>query len=256
MQFQALSAFIIVKVEKEVQVDSREKDGYFYTHSDHVFMQRERQYGEIISLGKEAQDIFPEAKVGHTLIFHHFVSGKDVEDKGNNRNHLYTDERFNYYAVTIKSYYGDRNMSYGIWDGEKIMPHPEYIFLQPQVLEPEQEIASNGLTVIHKEDTREEIGKKMKEIKSEIGELTKTHVSADLTTEIQNKEREMNKLSKITNKKELALYPVSYVSDKVKSFFTMPFTFAGMVNVACNTSILFNDTNFIVAPIKYLKFVK
>lgn len=255
MQFQALSPFIVVKVEKEVQVDSREKDGYFYTHSDHVFMQRERQYGEIISLGKEAQEIFPEAKVGHTLIFHHFVSGKDVEDKGNNRNHLYADDRFNYYAVTIKSYYGDRNMSYGIWDGEKIIPHPEYIFLQPQVSEPEQEII-NGLTVIHKEDTREEIGKKMKEIKNEIGELTKTHVSSDLTSEIYSKEKEMNKLSKLTNKKELSLYPVSYVGDKVKSFFTKPFTFAGMVNVACNTTVVYDNKEYIVAPVNYLRFVK
>ena len=154
MTFSPLAPFVIVKVEKAIQSDSREKDGYFYTHSDNVFMQRERQYGEIVAFGDDAKKLFPEIKEGQILIFHHFVSGRDIEENGENINLVHSDPIYNYYAVTVKSHNGERNLTYGIFDGKKIIPHPDFMFL----LKPQKEVKKEeGLNVVSYEKTRDEI---------------------------------------------------------------------------------------------------
>lgn len=250
MQFSALSPFFIIKIEKEIQKDTREKDGYFYTHSDHVFMQREVQHGEIVSIGEDAKELFPEAKEGHTLIFHHFVTGEDGEES---KCLIYSDERYNYYSVTVKSHKGEKNLSYGVWDGEKIIPHKQYVFLN--ISNVEIEIVKTELGILSIEgftETKDELGLKMKEIKSSINELTKAKVSNEVSQEIVKRETEMNRISKRVNKKQILLYPVAYVSDYIKSLFNQPFSQLGFMNIACHTKVFFNNTEYIVSDIKYL----
>lgn len=255
MQFSSLPQFFIVRVQKGALKDSREKDGHFYTHSDHVFMQRETQCGEIVSIGKEAQDIFPTAKIGHTLLFHHFVTGREMEDTGDNKNLLYSDNFYNYYSVTVKSHKGEKNLTYGIWDGETIIPHKDYIFLEVPKVENKVTEYETGLLKAEVIESREELGNKMKEIKNNINELTKTQVSSELTEEINRKEKEMNNISKRVNKKEILLYNILYVSDYIKSLFTKPLSKAGMLNIACNTKISFRGLECIVSETKYLFLV-
>lgn len=252
MVFKPLSPFIIVKIEKEVQSDNREKDGYFYTHFDNVFMQRERQYGEIVAIGSEAKSIFPMIKEGHTLIFHHFVSGRDIEDNGENINLIHSDEIYNYYAVTVKSHNGERNLTYGIFDGERIIPHPDFIFLDNPITVKKEE---SGITTVSYEKTRGEISAELKKIKDDIKELTKTIVSKDITDEIKRKEEYVNQLTKSINKKKYNLYPIAALSEKTKSIAGEDISIAGVLNIACNTKVMFMDKEYIVANVKYLSFV-
>ena len=252
MEFKPLAPFIIVKVEKEAQLDSREKDGYFYTHSDNVFMQRERQYGEIVAFGTDAKEIFPDIKKGQTLIFHHFVSGRDIEDNGENINLLHTDDIYNYYAVTVKRHNGERNLTYGIYDGNEIIPHPDFIFLFKPI---KNTVKEENIIVVSHEKTREEISIETKKIKDDIKELTKTQVNRDVTNEILKKEEYVNHLTKSVNKKKLLLYPIAFVSKNLKNIIQDDCSFAAVLNIACNTTVNFNDKEYIVAQSKYLSFV-
>jgi len=252
MTFSPLAPFVIVKVEKAIQSDSREKDGYFYTHSDNVFMQRERQYGEIVAFGDDAKKLFPEIKEGQILIFHHFVSGRDIEENGENINLVHSDPIYNYYAVTVKSHNGERNLTYGIFDGKKIIPHPDFMFL----LKPQKEVKKEeGLNVVSYEKTRDEISAELKKTKDDIKELTKTQVTQDLTNEIIKKEEYVNKLTKTINKKKFLLYPIAFIPNKLKSEIGEDSSFAGVLNIACNTTINFEGIDYIVAQTKYLSFV-
>lgn len=257
MELNALPPYFVIKVEKQIQKDTREKDGYFYTHSDHVFMQREVQHGEIVSIGKEAQELFPEAKVGHELIFHHFLSGREMEDTGENKNLLFTDDIYKYYSVTVRSHKGERNLTYGIWDGEKIIPNKDFIFLEIEDKEPEVSKTNTGILELQNfSESKDEISKKMKFEKDTINELTKTAVTPDLKVEIENREKQMNRMSKQTNKKQYLLYRVAYASNYIKEKFIKPFTHAAMLSIACNTRINFGGKEFIISDCKYLSCVR
>lgn len=257
MELTALPPFFIIKVEKQVQKDAREKDGHFYTHSDHVFMQREVQHGEIVSIGSEAQTLFPEAKEGHQLIFHHFLSGREMEDTGVNKNLLYTDETHKYYSVTIRSQKGERNLTYGIFDGEEIIPHKDYIFLEVENKEVETLKIETGLLEVQNfSESKDEVGKKMKFEKDSINQLARTAVTPELKTEIEKREKQMNKMSKLVNKKQYLLYQVAFAGNFIKQKFSKAFTHVGIVNIACNTKILFGNKEYIVSDIKYVCCVK
>ncbi len=180
-----------------------------------------------------------------------------MEDNGDNKNLLHSDNTHNYYSVTVKSHKGERNLTYGIYDGENISPHKDYIFLFPEKKEIEVSKTDTGLLAIENfEETREEKGLKMKELKNEVNELTKTKVSADLTNEIERKQSEMNRLSKEVNRKQVSIYHVAYVSRYTSSKFSKQFTHVGLLNLSCNTHVLFNGKDYIVASTKYLRCAK
>jgi len=248
MTLQAPPFFFIIKINKHQQKETRETDGVLAISYNYVFMQHEVQNGEIVSIGELAQKLFPDAKIGYTLIFHHFVTGKGVEDREASPYLVHEDENFNYYKVTVRSYNGDRNLTYGVWDGEKITPHKDFIFLE--VPDNKKEVVKTDTLIEIKNwsESRDKKNDRLAEIKSSIGELTKTFVSKDLKAEIENREKEMGKISQEINKKQIELYKVAY------SDLSLPFKEVGILNIATSMKVPFMGKEYIVAQSKYIYF--
>lgn len=249
MQLVAPPFFFIVKINKTQQKKTREFDGALAVSHAYKYMQHEIQYGEIVSMGTLAQELFPTVKEGHILIFHHFVTGKGIEDREDNPYLIYSDDDFNYYTVTVKSYNGDRNLTYGVWDGEKIIPHKDFIFLNSEDQKKEV-VETNGLVEIKNwSESRDKKTGRMEEAKSQIMELTKTNVKAELIPEIKKRETQMNAISAEINKKQFQLYKVAYSHPSLPQFKE-----AGILNIACHTKVAFMDKEYLIAPIKYLAY--
>lgn len=262
MEMHPLPSYFMVKIDKDAQRERRDKDGMWFNHPDHVFMQHEQQWGEIVAIGAEAAKDFPEAEIGHTLIFHHFVTGKgEMEEDGDNVFFIQEENGFRYYIVPATYIYatGDKNLAYGIWNGTEIIPHKDYIFLEPEPeLSDTTSVSENGLLTIDGwNESRQESGDKMAAMKRQVAELTKTStVTSDLTEGIERKEAEMNAISKRINKKEYCTYEIAAANPTLKSKFSKPFTEAGMLNLACHTQVPFRERIYVVAPTSYLAFVK
>ena len=248
-----LPHYFIVKVNNKQLESRREKKGELYISPDYTFMQNELQQGEIIGIGSVSKDIFPEAEIGDTLIFHHFITGKALEDNGENNYLLDDDGEFSYYNVTATEFNGERNLSFGIIKNGVIIPNKDYIFLfenKPQ----EVAVNESGLISSASEMNRDEVGDKMKELKSQVKELTKTVITDDLKVGIEKKEKEMNQLSKLTNKKEYKKFPVAFVNNYTKSLFNIEPKEVGILNMAANYHLVINEVDYIIAEIKYIAF--
>ncbi len=262
MEMHPLPSYFMVKINKEDQHNRRQKDGQWFNHPDHVFMQYEQQWGEIVAVGDLAAKEFPEAVIGATLIFHHFVTGKgEMEDDGDNVFFLTEEHGYRYYVVPATYIFatGDKNLVYGVWNGSEIIPHKDYIFLEPEPeLSATATVSGNGILELDNwKESREESGAKMASMKRQVAELTKTStVTNELTEGIQKKEAEMNAISKRINQKEYCTYNIAMANPELKSKFQRPFTEAGMLNMACHTQIGFRERLYIVAPTSYLAFVK
>lgn len=234
MTLKPMPHFILVRCNIKEQKERKEKTGMFYTHPDHQFMIFNMEWGEIVGIGKKAQEQFPEAKVGHTLIFHHFVQGIDKTDS--KKNHLiYEDEEYYYYVVTTSKFNGKRNETYGVWDGEKIIPHPEFVFLE--VERPKESYADNedftnaalakskGGLLLFKEwkTTREDRIKKMSELKKQNENLSITGLNnPQVRVAILRNEEEMAKLNEQNSRVEYLPYTISYANKLLSQWFDTP----------------------------------
>lgn len=246
MVLQAAPFFFIVRVNKEQQENTRQFDGGLAVSPNYVFMQHETQNGEIVSIGTMAKQMFPTVKIGNTLIFHHFVTGKGIEDKEDSPYLILSDEIHNYYNVTATSYNGERNMTYGFWDGKNVVPHKDFIFLELETKVKEVVTNDSCLQIKNWSESRDQKGVRMNEIKNTITELSKTKASEDLKHEIEKREKIMNSMSKEINKKQVNIYNVAYSQTDFKE--------VGMLNMACNTTISFMGKEYIIAPTKFMYF--
>jgi hypothetical protein len=274
MQWQPLAPYFIIKMPKKDQKERREKLGRFYLSPNHIFMKREIQSGEIVAIGEDAHEGFPESKIGDTLLCHHFISGKEAEGSDEGRYHIDSDEMFNYYAVTCFSFEGRRNETYGIWDGEKIIPHPEFIFLEgdkpKETVSPDKfidtKLQKNGSLLVFKnwEETREEKGDRMQQIKFQNQELARTtkfdengkeYMPDEVKKKIEENEREMDAISKDVNKKKYVPFKVEWGSKTLSEEFGEPVEKGDIVyalNQAAQTQIEFNNVSYRVVKINYI----
>jgi hypothetical protein len=198
--------YFLIRIKRADQKAKRESIGAIKLSPKETFMIYNVQYGEILSIGKRAAAYFPEAKVGHTLICHHFV--QDTDDTEARVNHLvHQDSIYNYYVVTAYEIPGKGNETFGVWDGHKIIPNKEYVFLEPE--KPAVKWGSNdehinartkktkgGLLVFKdwKED-KETLIERMGKLKAEISSLCKTGVSNPIVRQmITAKEKELDEL--------------------------------------------------------------
>ena len=254
MNFIPLPPYFIIKISIEFQKKKRELiDNLMYRSPDFTFMQNEIQYGEITAIGSSAAKEFPQASIGDTLIFHHFVTGKSLEDNGENPYLLDCDNEFNYYIVTAMYFEGEKNLTYGVIKNGEIIPHKDYIFLSEQVQE-EMVVDESGLITVNYSESRDERGDKMKEIKNQVKELTKTAITEDLQKGIENKERLMSQMSKLNNSKEYKPYRIAFINPETKSQFTKECSIVGMLNIACNTKVEVLGIEYIISPVNYLAF--
>jgi len=264
------SPYFLIRVSKQDEIDKRTKIGSILIADTQTFMQYNTQCGEIVDTGKDAAKYFPEAKIGDTLLIHHFVQANDKNDA--KENHLiHEDEKFNYYVVTAFEYGGKTNETYGVWDGEKIIPNKDYVFLKTEKnaipgLPPDEAVnqalkkTETGLFVFNEwKESRESKEERQSELKRQAEELSKSgNNKLHIKQAIQIKEWEMEELSRDINKQTYLPYTVAYAHPQLSEWFDMEIKegeVLGMFNMACGTIVNFMGTDFIVAKSKFIAYL-
>lgn len=216
MDIKPMPPFILIKIYKDAQKMRKEKIGSLFYPPAYVFMKRNCQAGIIVKIGKRAHEEFPEAKVGDALICHHLVENHEKSF------FVYSDDIFNYYLVTTIYFNGDRNVTFGVWDGEKVIPNKDYVFLEVEkeiesdlpafdltteggarlvTNMPFQQAAHGLVTIKPKKPTREDLVSKMKANNIKIKQLSRwlPILREQISAEILLLEKENERLSKEIN---------------------------------------------------------
>jgi hypothetical protein len=279
---QAAKFYFLVRIIKDVQTERKEKIGRIYLAPNYVWMTRNMQCGEIVSIGERAAAAFPEAEVGHVLLFHHFI-----EEKGNSEFFVKEDDEYKYYAVPGVSIFitqkGEEkektpNRCFGIFDGERIITHKDYLFLKTapppekvsvdDFFEKKTKTTESGI-IIFKEperETHQQKVEKLAKIKAKIDELCKIGVGNYATDaiyrrkepilmEIQRLEGERDRIVASLNKKKYLTYTVAACNPELTNeagFEVGEDSTVYMYNLGCQTEIEFNAQTYIVAQSKFL----
>lgn len=258
--------YFLVRINKQEQKERMEKTGMFFNPSQ-VFMTRNMQHGEIVSIGENAAKAFPEAEIGQTLIFHHFVEG-DIESRKDRL--VFEDDLFNYYVISAYDQNGNATEVYGIWDGKKLIPHPEFIFLEktPPVAHdlPKDDFInqamqqSKGGLFIFKEykATREDNTQKLDRLKLEVRTLMKSTLTPQIKLTIEQKEKEMSDIGIEMNKRTYLPYTIAYANNILSKWFDMSVDSGDIIycmNQACQTEIEFMDKTYLICKSNYIGFM-
>ena len=230
-------------------------------------MQYNLSSAEIVDISEKAAKHFPEAKVGHQLLMHHFVL--DVNESSAREDHLvYQDDVHNYYVVTAYEHNGKGNECYGIWDGENIIPNKDFIFLESEKLPnsdlPPDEAINNALQKTETglflfktwNETREDKEAKQAEIKRQVQELSKSgNDKPHIQQAIREKELEMENISRDINSKRYSYYTVAFANKEISEWFDRKVS-AGdtlaILNIATQTTIKFMGKEYIVCKTKFI----
>lgn len=146
------------------------------------------QFGEIVMIGDKAAEIFPEALVGDSLLFHHAVEYKQRAEGDKNWNdwHLIEeDEDFEMRMVSVLS------EVFGVWKlGKTIIPYPPYIFCHPSIQKANIQM-KNGLWMPDSwETTMKEQEDKLDDLKNQITELNTSSIMQKMDSETTYKQKE------------------------------------------------------------------
>lgn len=268
--------FFLIRIPKQAQRERLEKIGILYYPPEYAFMKRGMQCGEIVGIGAKAHEYFPEAKKGDVIIFTHIVEGK--KDKRNNCVYFIDqDEDWNYYVITAFTYNGERNMSFGVWNGEKIIPNKDYIFLEVEK-EVESDLdnfnlpvdgmpnfvtniafkqAGHGIVVAkERTKTREELTTKMNENTLKIKQLSKwlqfPDMVARVAPEINSLERENEQISKKINTVVSECRVVAAANPELN---LQPGDSVYTLNIACYMQVEFMGKEYVISETKYINAI-
>lgn len=266
----AAPPYILIRIDRQLQKDKKERLGAIILAPDHTYMQYNMQCGEIIDIGERAARDFPEAKIGDTAIVHHFVEGED--DNDSKENYLVeTDETYNYYVVTPCKIPGKNVDIYGVWDGEKIIPHKDYIFLSPDPKmkvpdTPDEYINSaiqkteGGIFVFSDwKETYEDITAKMEKIKAQIKEISVNLNLPGVREAVFRMEEELEELSRRANKVTCSPYTVEYASDEVSIWFNRQVSTGDQLfikNINAQTHVDFMNKKYRIATTNEIHAMK
>jgi hypothetical protein len=268
--------FFLIRIPKEAQRQRLEKIGILYYPPQFAFMKRGMQCGEIIMIGDSAHQYFPDAKVGDILINHHLVEGKATD----NKRKVYMideDQDWAYYVITGFCHNGERNMTFAVWNGGRIITNKDYIFLEP-VPEPESEMpdfdinapglgrvvtnmpfkqAANGIVTIKpRKLTREDLSAKMKENILEIKKLSRwlPIMREKVTPMIRGLEMENERLSKEINTVICESHVVAACNPEFsRDHNTHPGDNIFILNIACYMTVEFMGKEYVIAESKYIQ---
>lgn len=220
MRLQIMPNYFLVKINQQQQKQLNEKisgSSILYQPPSSAFNARNMEYGEIVQIGSKVQllDGFENCKAGHILIFHWSV--EDATGKDNRL--LFEEDGFNYYTVTP-------DLTRGYYNGEEIIPHPNWIFLKNVPVEHfegeyDEELKThlkkvNGiLTFENWETTADATVQKSEAIKNKILSMSKTQNKTDeLYREVNSMEKERKKINREFRRKKFLPYKVAF-SNKI-----------------------------------------
>lgn len=238
--------YFIIKIPRK----RKEKIGTFFIPEVERYMGHNYQHGEIVGIGEGAAKHFPEAKVGHTLLVHHLVENMNEEEA--REDHLVDqDDDYNYYVVTAYEYAGKNIEAYGVWDGEKIIPNKDYIFLVPNNDPSELKQSDSGLFIFNNwKETREDLERKQAQIKDQSENLAKSNPQKEhIAKGIAEMEREMSNISVKINKREYLPFKIAAYNPELSE---QAIETAYVYNIAAHTEISFMGKTYIVAMSKHI----
>jgi hypothetical protein len=260
-----LPPYFLIKISRIKQQEKQQKIGSIIIPETERFMMYNIQAGEIVAIGRKANEYFPEAKIGDTLICHHFVQGEN-EQEAREDHLIHQDETYNYYVVTCFDYNRKGNETYGIWDGGKIIPNKDYIFLETEIKDepktPDEYIncaikkrESGIFTFSNWTESRESKAEKMRRLKSEIQQLSKSGAQKEhIAKGIKEREQELEQLSLVINAQSYQLYKIAAFNPILKECY--PDITIGhsvyILNIAAQTEIELNSKKYIVCKTSYI----
>jgi hypothetical protein len=261
------SPYFLIKINKKDQKSLKEKHGRFYIAPTQTFMLYNKQCGEIVGIGEAAGKHFPEAKIGDILIVHHFIEGEN-EREARTEHLVHEDDTYNYYVVSAYEQGGKACETYGVWDGEKIIPNKDYVFLKTE--KPEQkdipddeainqklkETPSGLLLFENWGETREMVEDKMTRLKAEVQSMSKSGTHKHHIMEgLQKKQAELDGLSAKINQRSFEPHVIAYANKELSEWFNREVKEGDIVfalNMAAKTKLFFMDTEYIVCRASYI----
>lgn len=257
--------YFLIKSARKEEDFKKKKIGSIIIPETETFMLYNLQAGEIVGIGAKAHDHFPEAKIGDILLIHHFVQG--INESEAKEDHLiFQDDEFNYYVVAAFDFHGKGNETYGVWDGIKIIPNKNYIFLHPQIKADPQSAddyinsalkkTTSGIFLFSQwQESRESKAEKMQRIKRDIEELSKSGAQKPhIAKGIMEKETELQRLSLDINTRSYQPYKVCAYHPSLKE--ALPSITEGsevfLLNIAAQTEVDFNGNRYIVCKTDYI----
>ena len=244
-KFKIMPWLFLVKINKEEQKQFKQKLGNnspFFMPVGLTFNSRNMECGEIVQIGDRMKGTdnyldFEEqektkqwgiygwkgCKVGHKLIFHHTV--EDNSNTANKQFWIFEDETYNYYAI-------DWHNIRGYYDGEKVVPHPNYVFLKNvPAFDSSEEVdpvtknklkkSEGGLYLIADwENNPGTIAQKSQQIKEHIESLAKTKNRTDeMQREMERLEEQRNQLNRKAQKNMFLPYKLAAFNRKLERDF-------------------------------------
>lgn len=257
VRLQPMPPYFFVAIPRKEQEEKKEKVGSIYLHFNNVYMTRNMQWGKIISIGEEAGNSFPEAKKDDILLFHHFIEKKERDF------YVASDSNFNYYIVPCSR--DEMNLVYGVWDGEKIITHPDYVMIEApdEEFQNPNNLEKKGSLLVFKtwQMTREDKEAKMGRLKAEAQELAKSNPELPhVKKAIEEKEYEMKQISKDINSKRYEPYKLCWLNPQLNKHAPKEIEIGDTIyclNIAAKTTIEFMNKKYAVCKTQHVcGFVK
>lgn len=259
--------YFLVRTERVKEKEAKTKIGSLYVSEVESLMQYTLAHAEIVDISEKAAQYFPEAKIGHQLLMHHFVL--DVSEHEAKEEHLvHQDEIHNYYVVSSREHNGKGTECYGVWDGEKIIPNKDFVFLQvektpvndlpaEEMINQALEKTTTGLFLFKEwKESRDDKEAKQASLKKEVEELTKSGTNKQhIQQAIRGKEAELELLSKDINRQMYKPYTVAYANKELSEWFGTDILEGdrlAVLNFAAQTTIKFMGQEYIVCQAKYI----
>lgn len=262
--------YILIRLERDKEREAKEKQGILYIPPAESLMQYNLPSGEIVAMSPKASEYFPQAKIGHQLLLHHFVQGVNETDA--RVEHLvHQDDEYNYYVVTPCEHNGKGVEAYGVYDGENIIPNKDYLFLetdtkkipdlpQDELLNQSLEVSTGGLLVFREwKESRESKEERQNFLKKQVEDLSKSgNHKKHIQEAIAEKEMEMGAISQDINKQKYETYTVAFCNPELSETFNHHVKSGSrisMLNIAAYTKVVFMGMEYIVSKVKYIGFL-
>jgi hypothetical protein len=220
------------------------------------------EHGELLQIGEKVKNVFENIRIEDTLIFDWMI---ESDEKSVTKSYMVdSDEVYNYYVV-------DEQSVKGYYDGEKIVPYKNFIFLKniPAIERGEKDeltgmyiekTASGVIRFVEWKDNPNDVALQVEEIKKQIDSLNKSRRTPEVQKKLNELTQEMNSKNRKLQKKTLLPYKVAYSNKIIDRNFGFKLKEDDIVycdNWACRyiTNFRNKEYSYIICPIDNIGFL-
>lgn len=230
MKIKTTNNKVVVKIDKVLQAEKRNKIGNFYIPSYLMDFKNNLQFGEVLSFGPNVSEICPEIEVGCVAIFHHAVEYKvlstNVDEQAvvtEDTHYLFTDDDGN----EIRFLHATKDLGselFGVYKNGQIHPCNNIIFCAPEVKQSDwQKIKgiyiNNEQDEIYIKDQLEIIGHGISEYKRTLTQIKPNELNQNMReniiSEIGRFTRQRDEMAKKLKRITLAELTVQFVPKSI-----------------------------------------